>query len=55
MLLSYLLNLAMDNDFKKVSLKVDSSNTPALNLYLSLGFEVKSELYSFEKTKRVAR
>lgn len=54
-LLGYLLNLAMDNDFKKVSLKVDSSNTPALNLYLSLGFEIKSELYSFEKHKRVAR
>lgn len=50
-LLRYLLNLAMDNDFKKVSLKVDSSNIPALNLYLSLGFKVKSELYTFEKTK----
>jgi GNAT superfamily N-acetyltransferase len=51
LLLSYLLNLIMDNDFKKVALKVDSNNIPALNLYLSLGFIIKRELYTFEKTK----
>jgi ribosomal protein S18 acetylase RimI-like enzyme len=41
----------MDNDFGKVALKVDSNNIPALNLYLSLGFIIKRELYTFEKTK----
>jgi GNAT superfamily N-acetyltransferase len=50
-LLSYLLNVAMDNNFNKVALKVDANNVPALNLYLTLGFNIKRELYTFEKTK----
>lgn len=50
-LLSYLLNVAMDNNFNKVGLKVDANNIPALNLYLSLGFNIKREVYTFEKTK----
>lgn len=51
MLLSYLLNIAIDNDFSKVSLKVDSNNERALNLYLSLGFNVKRTIYTWKKTK----
>ena len=35
-LLSYLLNIARDNDFSKVSLKVDSNNVVAFKLYRSL-------------------
>lgn len=53
MLLGYLLNIAMDNNFNKVMLKVDASNRAALNLYISLGFNIKRELYTFEKTKVV--
>ena len=52
-LLSYLLNIIMDNNFNKVTLKVDASNIAALNLYLSLGFIIKKELYTFEKTKNL--
>lgn len=50
-LLSYLLNTARNNDFSKVSLKVDSNNTDAFNLYRSLGFNIKRELYTWQKTK----
>ena len=50
-LLSYLLNIAKDNDFSKVSLRVDSSNHVALNLYLSLGFHIKRQFYTWQKTK----
>ena len=50
-LLRYLLNIAMDNDFSKVSLKVDSNNVFALKLYSSLGFNVKKEVYTWKKTK----
>lgn len=47
--LSYLLNTAMDNDFSKVSLRVDSNNVAALKLYLSLGFNIKREFYTWQK------
>jgi len=50
-LLRYLLNLAMDNDFSKVLLRVDSNNVVALKLYQSLGFMVKKEFYTWQKTK----
>ncbi|MBU3189301.1 GNAT family N-acetyltransferase [Clostridium bowmanii] len=49
--LSYLLNLAMDNDFSKVSLKVDCNNVVAYKLYLSLGFNIKREFYTWQKTR----
>ena len=50
-LLRHLLNIAMDNDFSRVSLKVDSNNVVALKLYISLGFNVKKEFYTWEKVK----
>ena len=50
-LLSYLLNIARDNDFSKISLKVDSNNVDAFKLYRSLGFNIKRELYTWQKTK----
>ena len=50
-LLRYLLNLAMDNDFSKILLRVDSNNVVALKLYQSLGFMVKKEFYTWQKTK----
>ncbi|MBU3092208.1 GNAT family N-acetyltransferase [Clostridium sp. CM028] len=50
-LLRHLLNIAMDNDFSKVSLKVDSNNVFALKLYISLGFNIKKEVYTWKKTK----
>jgi len=50
-LLHYLLNLAMDNDFSKVLLRVDSNNVVALKLYQSVGFKVKKEFYTWQKTK----
>ena len=50
-LLRYLLNIAMDNDFSKVSLKVDSNNVIAFKLYLSLGFNIKKKFYTWQKTK----
>lgn len=50
-LLCYLLNIARENDFSKVSLKVDSSNVDAFKLYSSLGFNIKKELYTWQKTK----
>jgi GNAT superfamily N-acetyltransferase len=49
--LNYLLNTAMDNDFSKVSLRVDSDNVVAFKLYLSLGFNIKREFYTWQKTK----
>ncbi|HEY8888805.1 MAG TPA: GNAT family N-acetyltransferase [Clostridium sp.] len=49
-LLHYLLNLAMDNDFSKVLLRVDSNNVVALKLYQSVGFKVKKEFYTWQKT-----
>jgi len=49
--LRYLLNLAMDNDFSRVSLRVDSDNVVALKLYISLGFRVKKEFYTWQKLK----
>jgi GNAT superfamily N-acetyltransferase len=51
MFLRYLLNRAMDNDFSRVSLKVDSNNDVALKLYISLGFNVKKEFYTWQKKK----
>lgn len=51
--LSYLLNIAMDNDFSRVSLKVDSNNESALTLYHSQGFNIKRTLYTWQKTKVV--
>ena len=50
-LLSYLLRIARDNDFSKVSLKVDSNNVVAFKLYRSLGFNIKRELFTWQKTK----
>jgi len=50
-LLSYLLNVARDNSFSNISLKVDSNNTFAYKLYRSLGFNIKRELYTWQKTK----
>jgi len=50
-LLRYLLNIAIDNHFSKVSLRVDSNNTNAFKLYLSLGFNVKKEFYTWQKVK----
>ncbi|MBU3126434.1 GNAT family N-acetyltransferase [Clostridium tagluense] len=50
-LLCYLLNIARENDFSKVSLKVDSNNVDAFRLYSSLGFNIKRELYTWEKTR----
>jgi len=50
-LLCYLLNIAKDNDFSKVSLKVDSNNVDAFKLYRSLGFSIKREVYTWQKTK----
>ncbi|MBU3098882.1 MULTISPECIES: GNAT family N-acetyltransferase [Clostridium] len=50
-LLEYLLNIAMDNNFSKVSLRVDADNIVAFNLYRSLGFSVKKEFYTWQKLK----
>jgi len=50
-LLRYLLNIANSNHFSKVSLRVDSSNIVAFKLYLSLGFNVKKEFYTWQKLK----
>lgn len=50
-LLRYLLNTAMDNDFSKVSLSVDSNNVVAFKLYSSLGFNIKRQFYTWKKTK----
>ena len=49
-LLINLLNVAMKNNFSKISLKVDSNNVAALNLYFSLGFNVTRESSTYEKT-----
>ncbi|MBK5240521.1 GNAT family N-acetyltransferase [Clostridium sp.] len=49
--LSYLINLAIDNDFSSISLKVDSNNESALKLYHSQGFNTKRTLYTWQKTK----
>jgi len=49
--LSYLLNIAKDNDFSKVSLRVDSNNLVAFKLYQSLGFNIKREFYTWQKIK----
>lgn len=50
-LLGHLLNIAMDNEFTKVSLRVDSNNVAAFNLYCSLGFNIKKEFYTWQKLK----
>ncbi|MCB2292118.1 GNAT family N-acetyltransferase [Clostridium algoriphilum] len=49
-LLRYLLDIALDNEFSKVSLRVDSNNIIAFKLYLSMGFNVKKEIYTWQKT-----
>ncbi len=49
-LLIYLLNIAKDNDFSKVSLRVDTKNVSAYNLYRSLGFDIKREFCTWKKT-----
>ncbi|MCJ7687922.1 MAG: GNAT family N-acetyltransferase [Clostridiaceae bacterium] len=49
--LSYLINIAMDNEFSSVSLKVDCNNVSALKLYHSQGFNTKRTLYNWKKTK----
>jgi len=51
LLLKYLLNIAIDYHFSKVSLKVDSNNINAFKLYLSLGFRVKKKFYTWQKMK----
>ncbi|MEK6264895.1 MAG: GNAT family N-acetyltransferase [Clostridium sp.] len=51
LLLSYLINIVVDIDFSKVSLKVDYNNDSALKLYRSLGFNIKRTLYTWKKTK----
>ncbi|WP_291633014.1 GNAT family N-acetyltransferase [Clostridium sp.] len=50
-LLRYLLNIAIDNDFSKVSLRVDSNNVAAFKLYLCLGFNIKKEFYTWQIDK----
>lgn len=50
-LLGNLLNIAMDNNFSKVSLRVDSDNIVAFNLYSSLGFKIRKEFYTWQKIK----
>ena len=50
-LLTNLLNIAMYNDFSKVSLRVDASNVAAFELYVSLGFNTKRKFYTWRKTK----
>ena len=49
-LLRFLLDIAIDNNFSKVSLRVDSNNIVAYKLYISLGFNVKKELYTWQRT-----
>jgi GNAT superfamily N-acetyltransferase len=49
--LSYLLNIATENNFSKVSLRVASNNDIAFKLYLALGFNIKREFYTWQKTK----
>ena len=43
----------MDNNFSKVSLRVDSDNIAAFNLYSSLGFMIKKEFYTWQKLKSI--
>ena len=50
-LLGHLLNITMDNNFTKVSLRVDADNIVAFNLYSSLGFMIKKEFYTWQKLK----
>ncbi|MBU3180939.1 GNAT family N-acetyltransferase [Clostridium psychrophilum] len=49
-LLRFLLDIAIDNNFSEVSLRVDSNNIVAYKLYISLGFNVKKELYTWQRT-----
>lgn len=53
-LLEYLINFLKKEEFKKLSLEVDKSNTKAKDLYLKLGFnvsEIITQKYSFLMTK----
>ncbi len=50
-LLIYLLKIIKYNGFNEVKIKVKSSNTIALNLYKTLGFEVVEERYKWEIKK----
>ncbi len=50
-LLGYLLDIALENEFSKAYLKVDSDNIAAFKLYRSLGFNIKREVYTWQKTK----
>ncbi|CAB1245139.1 GNAT family N-acetyltransferase [Clostridium sp. MT-14] len=47
-LLMYILKLIHSNGFNKIIIKVKNSNYIALNLYKSVGFEVKKEQYYLE-------
>ena len=45
------LNAVIQARSQATQIKVDASNVAALNLYLSLGFTIKKEVYTFQKTK----
>lgn len=48
LLMSYLFTILKDNGYNEVNLKVSSNNYAAINLYKSLGFELKSEVHNWE-------
>lgn len=51
LLLKYLINVAIKDNFKVINIKVNEENDIALNLYKSMGFEIFSDecLYTIEK------
>ncbi|AGK97519.1 GNAT family N-acetyltransferase [Clostridium pasteurianum] len=46
--LIFLLSKAKKNNFKEIFIRVDSSNTIALNLYRNVGFKVKKEICTWK-------
>lgn len=46
--LIFLLSKAKENNFKEIFIRVDSSNTIALNLYGTVGFKVKKEICTWK-------
>lgn len=50
-LLIHLMNILIANGFKEVQLNVSSTNFTALNLYKSLGFNIKREFHQWELKK----
>lgn len=50
-LMFYLLNLLIENGYKVVNLKVSADNLIALDMYRSLGFEIKGETFLWEYKK----